>query len=47
MPCRASYLLYLPMFFMHPIRSLIPGIGEDLVIEPEVGVEGDGRWMDV
>jgi hypothetical protein len=47
MPCRAIYLLCLPMFSMHPIRFLVPRIGEDLVIEPEVEVEGDGRWMDV
>jgi hypothetical protein len=47
MPCRAIYLLYLPMFSMHPIRFLTPGIGIDLVIGSEVEVEGGGRWMDV
>jgi len=47
MPCRAIYLLYLPVFSMHPIRFLIPGIAVALIIREGVEVEGCGRWMDV
>jgi hypothetical protein len=42
-----EYLLYLPVFCMHPIRFLIPGIAVASTVGSGVEVVGIERWMDV